>query len=168
MTTPRITTAPSAAAVASSSRITVTTNLFEIPTGACSLAISIARLGTESGGPSAEETGTVVLAQPVSNPDIAGIGVSSRLVASNLGNRWQLTIFSKILVAFLATAYGIFLWMLIAYFCRWLPSKLLGQVDEFIFKRPARKRTLRRGGRTLLTKAYWPTLICKSRPELEF
>ena len=28
--------------------------------------------------------------------------------------------------------------MLVAYFCRWLPSPLLGQVDEFIFKRPAR------------------------------
>ena len=31
--------------------------------------------------------------------------------------------------------------MLIAYFCRWLPSPLLGQADEFIFKRPARERT---------------------------
>lgn len=31
--------------------------------------------------------------------------------------------------------------MLIAYICRWLPSPLLGQVDEFIFKRPARERS---------------------------
>ena len=31
--------------------------------------------------------------------------------------------------------------MLIAYICRWLPPSLLGHVDEFIFKRPARKRT---------------------------
>ena len=28
--------------------------------------------------------------------------------------------------------------MFVAYFCRWLPSSLLGQVDEFIFRRPAR------------------------------
>lgn len=31
--------------------------------------------------------------------------------------------------------------MLIAYVCRWLPSPLLGQVDEFNFKRPARERS---------------------------
>lgn len=31
--------------------------------------------------------------------------------------------------------------MLIAYFCRWLPSTLLGQADKFIFKLPSRERT---------------------------
>ncbi|KAL8791168.1 MAG: hypothetical protein Q9195_006007 [Heterodermia aff. obscurata] len=46
--------------------------------------------------------------------------------------------FDQILIAFLATAYGIFLWMVVAYYCRWLPASLLGQVDEFIFRRPAR------------------------------
>ena len=50
--------------------------------------------------------------------------------------------YSKILIAFLATAYGIFLWMLVAYSCHWLPSSLLGQVDEFIFHRgPAREQS---------------------------
>ena len=29
--------------------------------------------------------------------------------------------------------------MLVAYLCRWLPASLLGQVDEHVFKRPARK-----------------------------
>ena len=76
MTAPLITTIPNATA-ASSSVTTVTTNLFDIPTGACSLAISIARVKSEDGGPSSQETGTVILAQPISNPDIAGIGVSS-------------------------------------------------------------------------------------------
>lgn len=84
MTTPFLITAPGAPAAASSSRITVTTDLFGVPTGACSLGISIARLGTESAGPPTEETGTLVLAQPISNPDIAGVGVRSGLVAYNI------------------------------------------------------------------------------------
>ncbi|KAM0804891.1 hypothetical protein BDR22DRAFT_557084 [Usnea florida] len=120
MTSPLVLTAPNAPTTSSLSRSTVTTDLFGVPTGVCSLAISIARLRPHSAGPPAEQTGTVVLAQPISNPDIAGIGI---------------------LVAFLATAYGIFLWMLIAYICRWLPSPLLGQADKFIFKLPARERS---------------------------
>ena len=48
---------------------------------------------------------------------------------------------SKVIVSFLATAYGIFIWMVIAYICRWLPSSLLGNVDVFVFKRSAQKRT---------------------------
>ena len=78
MTKPLVTTASSAVA-ASSSTITVTTDLFASPTGACRLAIQIAGLGTEGDSPFANETGSDVFAKPVSNPDIAGIGVSSRL-----------------------------------------------------------------------------------------
>ncbi|KAL8919767.1 MAG: hypothetical protein Q9208_006633 [Pyrenodesmia sp. 3 TL-2023] len=103
-----------------SSRSTIVTNLFDISTGACSLALSIAGLQTDRAN-APQETATVVLtAQAVSNPDIAGIGI---------------------LIAFLATAYGIFIWMLAAYLCRLLPAPLLGQVDIFVFKRPARRRT---------------------------
>ena len=40
--------------------------------------------------------------------------------------------------------------MLVAYVCRWLPSTLLGKVDEFIFKRPARKRN---------TPPWWQTSV---------
>ncbi|KAI4275321.1 MAG: hypothetical protein LQ337_003305 [Flavoplaca oasis] len=102
-----------------SSRSTVTTNLLDSPTGACSLALSIAGLQT-SRGDAPRETATVILtALAVPNPDVAGIGV---------------------LVAFLATAYGIFAWMLAAYLCRLLPADLLGQMDIFVFKRPARRR----------------------------
>ncbi|KAL6715976.1 hypothetical protein ACLMJK_006938 [Lecanora helva] len=108
------------AAVASSARTTVTTNLFEVPTGACGLALVVAGLGTSNGGLLPEANGTAVTAQAISNPDIAGIGI---------------------LIAFLATAYGIFIWMFVAYVCRWLSPSLLGHVDEFIFRRPARKWT---------------------------
>lgn len=63
--------------------------------------------------------GPVVLAGPVSNPDIADIEGDS---GSSRSVFWEsLTIdhsFLKILIAFLARAYGIFLWMLIDYFCR--------------------------------------------------
>ena len=66
---------------ASFSRTTVVTNLFQIPTEACSLAVSMANAVTEGGGgPSAVATNTVVLAQPVPNPDIAGQGVSGTLM----------------------------------------------------------------------------------------
>ena len=62
---------------------TVVTNLFQIPTGACSLAVSMANAVTEGGGgPSAEATNTTMLAQPVPNPDIAGQGVSGSLIDS--------------------------------------------------------------------------------------
>ena len=77
MTTISATAASSLAAAATSTRVTITTNLFDVPTGACSLALSIAQLGTEGGGSSIQATATVVLAESVSNPDIAGIGVSS-------------------------------------------------------------------------------------------
>ena len=46
-----------------------------------------------------------------------------------------MNIFRQILVAFLVTAYGIFVWMLVAYFCCWLPVSVLGQVDKYVFKR---------------------------------
>ena len=77
------------ATVVSSSRSTVVTNLFKIPTGACSIAVSIANVITEDGGsPSAEATSTVVLVEPVSNPDIAGRGVSRSL--PDLVHPWTL------------------------------------------------------------------------------
>ena len=58
-------------------RITVTTDLFQISSGACSLAISIANLGASVVSLTPEPTSTVMIAQSISNPDIAGIGVSS-------------------------------------------------------------------------------------------
>ena len=64
-------------------RTTVVTNLFQIPTGACSLAVSMANAVTErGGGTSAVATNAVMLAQPVPNPDIAGQGVSGILTHS--------------------------------------------------------------------------------------
>ncbi|KAL8835783.1 MAG: hypothetical protein Q9170_003177 [Blastenia crenularia] len=103
-----------------SSSSTITTNLFEAPTGACKLALSIAGLQPDRGDAPQQTSTAEFAAQVVSNPDIAGIGV---------------------LIAFLATAYGIFVWMLAAYVCGLLPEPLLGQVDIFVFKRSALKRT---------------------------
>ncbi|KAL9583277.1 MAG: hypothetical protein Q9212_002800 [Teloschistes hypoglaucus] len=98
----------------------ITINLFDIPGGACSLALAIAGLQSDGGDVPQQTATSTLVAQPVSNPDIAGIGV---------------------LVAFLTIAYGIFLWMLLAYVCRLLPASFLGQVDVFVFKGSARTRT---------------------------
>ncbi|KAL8765111.1 MAG: hypothetical protein Q9209_007710 [Squamulea sp. 1 TL-2023] len=103
-----------------SSSSTITTNLFDAPSGACSLALSIAGLQTDRGNNPQQTSSVELAAQAVSNPDIAGIGV---------------------LIAFLSTAYGIFVWMLAAYVCGLLPEPLLGQVDIFVFKRSMLKRT---------------------------
>lgn len=43
----------------------------------------------------------------------------------------------------MATAYGVFIWMLVAYLCHWLPSELLGRGDEIVFKRWSDRRTPR-------------------------
>ncbi|KAL8869716.1 MAG: hypothetical protein Q9174_004062 [Haloplaca sp. 1 TL-2023] len=105
-----------------SSSLTVTTNLFDPPTGACNLALHITGLQTVGRNASQQTSSAEYAAEVVSNPDIAGIGV---------------------LVAFLATAYGIFVWMLVAYVRGLLPEPLLGQVDKFVFKRSALERTRR-------------------------
>ena len=76
--------------------------------------------------------------QSISDPDVSGIGVSRPGPAYD---HLALTT-PQLLVAFLVTAYGAFLWMLIAYLLRWLPLELLGQADVFAFKRPASKKPI--------------------------
>lgn len=65
----------------------MTTDLFGIPTGACSIALSIAGLRTVPGD-APQPTSTIAFAaQPVNNPDIAGIGVSSPPTDKDLRDR---------------------------------------------------------------------------------
>lgn len=70
------TTAAAQAARTTSARSTITTNLFDAPTGACSFALSIAGLQTEPVDVPQQTSSTEFAAQVVSNPVIAGIGVA--------------------------------------------------------------------------------------------
>ena len=69
------TTAVAQATRTTSLRSTITTNLFDAPTGACSLALSIA--GLQKVDDPQQTSSVEFAAQVVSNPDIAGIGVSN-------------------------------------------------------------------------------------------
>ena len=71
------TTAVAQATRTTSVRSTITTNLFHAPTGACSLALSIAGLQIEPVDDPQQTSSVEFAAQVVSNPDIAGIGVSN-------------------------------------------------------------------------------------------
>ena len=55
--------------------------------------------------------------------------------------------------AFLITAYAVFVWMLVAYICGWLPYSLLGTADRKVFKRT--------GTRTI-TQPWWQKAIDKA------
>ena len=69
------TTAVAQAAMTTSARSTITTNLLDAPTGACSLALSIAGLQRERVDDPQQTSSAEFAAQVVANPDIAGIGV---------------------------------------------------------------------------------------------
>jgi hypothetical protein len=127
------------------SETTIIVNLIEEPTGACSLAISLLEILKGAAVPE-----HYVQAQSVSNPDIAGIGVCPLLNKNWLSWFLAAHYVPQILIAFLATAYGIFIWMIVAYFSCWLSPSLLGQADEYIFRRPARKR---------ITPPWWQNAV---------
>lgn len=74
------TTAAAQATRTTSARSTITTNLFGAPTGACSLALSVAGLQSERVDAPRQTSSVEFAAQMVSNPDIAGIGVSNPII----------------------------------------------------------------------------------------
>ena len=74
------TTAVAQATRTISARSTLTTNLFDAPTGACSLALSIAGLQIEPVDDPQQTSSVKFAAQVVSNPDIAGIGVRNPVI----------------------------------------------------------------------------------------
>ena len=88
MAVPAIASATGATAPSS----TITTNLFHIPTRACSLALFIAGLQTGEDEAPQQTAAIAFTAQAVSNPDIAGIGVSGFTVASGRKSMWPLTV----------------------------------------------------------------------------
>ena len=61
-------------------RSTIITNLLDAPTGACSLALSIAGLHIEPVDDPQQTSSAEFAVQVVSNPDIAGIGVRNPVI----------------------------------------------------------------------------------------